>query len=207
MKVILKERVPSLGNVGEIVNVSAGYARNFLIPGEKAVVADEGNKAQLDHFNKMLAKKVADERNAAVATKGKLDGLTLELIKKVGSNGRLFGTVTTQELSKILEDKGINVERRLMMLDQPIKTTGTFNVTTKLFQDVEANFTVKVEMDPKQAEEMKKKQEAAEKRAAEKKAKAKEAAEKGEEASEEKAEVELTEEQKLNAEADKLLRS
>jgi len=205
MKVILTEKVSSLGNVGEVVNVSAGHARNFLIPNNKAVLADESNKAQMNHYNKMLAKKVGEEKSAAEGLKGKLEGLKLDLIKKVGSNGKLFGAVTTTELSKILADKGIEVEKRVLSVDNPIKAVGTYSVKAKLFSGVEAEFSVKVDMDPKQAEEIRLKAEAAEKK---KKAKA----EAGEtEGSEENAEAEekqpLTDEQKLAKEADELLRS
>lgn len=205
MKVILTEKVSSLGNVGEVVNVSAGHARNFLIPNNKAVLADESNKAQMNHYNKMLAKKVGEEKSAAESLKGKLEGLKLDLIKKVGSNGKLFGAVTTTELSKILADKGIEVEKRVLSVDNPIKAVGAYTVKAKLFSGVEAEFSVKVDMDPKQAEEIRLKAEAAAKK---KQAKA----EAGEtEGSEENAEAEekqpLTDEQKLAKEADELLRS
>lgn len=208
MKVILTDKVASLGNVGEVVNVSAGYARNFLIPNSKAVLADESNSAQMNHYNKMLAKKMEAQKADAQAVAKKLDGLKIELIKKVGANGKLFGTVTTVELSKELAAKGIEVERRILSVDNPIKAVGSYTVTAKLFSGVEANFSVKVEMDPKQAEELKAKAEAAAKK---KKAKA-EAAEAGEGSAEgESAEGEekqpLTDEQKLAKEADELLRS
>jgi len=207
MKVILTDKVASLGNIGEVVNVSAGYARNFLIPHSKAVLADESNSAQMKHYNKMLSKKMDEQKAEAEAVAKKINGTKLDLIKKVGSNGRLFGTVTTVELSKELEAKGISVERRILSVDNPIKSVGSYVVTAKLFAGVEAQFTVNVDMDPKQAEEMKAKAEAAAKR---KKAKA-EAAEAGEGEEGESAEAEekqpLTEEQKLAKEADELLRS
>lgn len=207
MKVILTERVSSLGNVGEVVNVSAGYARNFLIPGNKAVLADESNKAQMEHYQRMLGKAVAADKAAAEAVKKQLDGLQLELIKKVGGNGKLFGAVTTSELSTILAGKGIEVEKRVITLETPIKATGLFNAKAKLFSGVESEFTVKVDMDPAQAEELKKKAELA---AAKKKAKAEasdaEGASEGETAQAEENQP-LTDEQKLAKEADELLRS
>jgi large subunit ribosomal protein L9 len=151
-----------------------------------------------------------EQKSEAQAVAKKLNGTKLELIKKVGSNGRLFGTVTTVELSKELAAKGIEVERRILSVDNPIKSVGTYTVTAKLFTDVEANFTVKVDMDPKQAEEIKAKAEAAAKK---KKAKA-EAAEAGEgaegaegESAEGEEKQPLTDEQKLAKEADELLRS
>ncbi len=205
MKVILTEKVSTLGSVGEIVNVKPGYARNFLIPNSKAIVADQSNQAQLNHMDKMLAKKVTEEKTSAESIKAKLDGLSLELIKKVGASGKLFGTVTTNDLSKELAAKDIVIERRLLVVDKPIKALGTYSIKAKLFKDVEANFTVKVEIDPAQAEELKKKAQQAAKKKKEMEAKAKE--EEGKEKTEEAQPQELTEEQKLAKEAAELLKS
>lgn len=168
MKVILTDKVKSLGNIGEIVNVSQGFARNYLIPNKLAKLADEGNAKQMADYQKMLAKKVAEEKAAAEELAKKVSGITVSLVKKIGGNGRLFGTVTNSELSRELEKQGAIVERRLINVDTPIKTLGEYEMTAKLFKGVEATFKVKVEIDPKQAEEMKKKQEAAAKKAAKK---------------------------------------
>lgn len=204
MKVILTEKVPTLGNIGEIVNVSAGHARNYLVPNGLAMVADDSNKKLLVAQQKSLAKKVAAQRAEAVETKKKIEGVTIELIKKVGASGKLFGTVTTAELSKELETRGIVVERRLINLEAPIKSLGVFSVKAKVFQDVEATFKVKVSIDPKQAEELKVAQEEALKAAEARKKAAAEAKEAGLDAA---PAAELTEEQRLKAEVDKLLRS
>ena len=171
MKVILTDKVKSLGTIGEIVNVSAGYARNFLFPRQLAVLADEKNSNVLKDKQKALAKKVAAEKDAALDIKKKIEGLTVELIKKVGTNGRLFGAVTTQEIAKELEKHGVHLERRLLQVDGSIKTLGTFDVKAKIFHDVVANFKVKVAIDAAMAEELKKQQEEAQRRNAEKKAK------------------------------------
>ena len=160
MKVILTDKVRSLGNIGEVVNVSQGFARNYLIPKSLAKLADEGNSKQMADYQKMLAKKVAEEKAAAEELAKKVSGITVSLIKKVGGNGRLFGTVTNSELAKELEAQGVSVERRLITIENPIKTLGEFEITAKLFKGIEANFKVKVEIDPKQAEEMKARQEA-----------------------------------------------
>ncbi len=204
MKVILTEKVPALGNIGEIVNVSAGHARNYLVPNGFAMVADEGNKNQLAAQQKSLAKKIKGQKDAALELKKKVEGTTIELIKKVGASGKLFGTVTTAELSKELENRGLAVERRLIHLESPIKGLGTFNAKAKIFQDVEATFKVKVAIDPKQAEELKKNQEEALKAAEARKKAAAEAKAAGETAT---PAAEMTEEQRLKAEVDKLLRS
>lgn len=177
MKVILTERVKTLGNIGEIVNVSQGFARNYLIPNSLAKFADEGNSKQMEDYQKMLAKKVAEEKAAAEDLAKKVSGITVSLVKKIGGNGRLFGTVTNSELSKELEKQGVTVERRLITIEDPIKTLGEYEITAKLFKGVDATFKVKVEIDPKQAEEMKKKQEAAAKKKAAKKEAAEEATE------------------------------
>lgn len=182
MKVILTEKVPALGSVGELVNVSPGYGRNYLIPNRKAVIADEGNKKQAEHHRRALAKKVEEEKTAATDLKKAVDGTVLTMIKKVGGNGNLFGTVTSTEVSKALKELGHEVEKRIISFVTPIKTLGEFEVRAKLFSDVIAEFKVKVEIDPKQAEELKKKQEAAERAAIKRKEKAAEAAAAGEDA-------------------------
>ncbi len=173
MKVILTERVKSLGSVGETVNVSQGYGRNFLIPNKLAVLADESNSKQIADHEKRLAKKVAEEKAAAEAIAKKLGGVVVTLTKKVGGNGSLFGTVTNTELAKELEKSDIHLERRMITIDTPIKTTGTFDISAKIFKGVEGVFKVKVEVDPVQAEEMKKKQAAAAAKKAAKKEEAK----------------------------------
>lgn len=172
MKVILTEKVKALGMIGEIVNVSAGYARNFLFPRKLAVLADEKNSNMIADKQKALAKKVAAEKAVAEEAKKKIEGITLELIKKVGSNGRLFGAVTNQEIASELEKKGISIERRQIIIEGSIKALGTYDVKARLFQDVVANFKVKVAIDAAMAEELRKQQEEAQRRNAEKKAKA-----------------------------------
>lgn len=208
MKVILTEKVPTLGNVGEIVNISAGYARNFVIPNKLGVIADAGNEKALVNQQRALAKKVAEQKSDAQAIKTKIDGLSLEFVKKAGANGKLFGAITTLDLSHELKAKGVEVERRLITVNNAMKTLGNFTAKVKLFQGVEAEFKIKVSMDPTQAEELKVKQAAAEKRKEEKAAAAVLAAENGE--TTEKAEtatVEETEDQRLTAQANAILRS
>ena len=202
MKVVLLDNVKSVGNVGDIVNVSPGHARNFLVPNGLALIADEGNQKSVEQQRKMLAKKVSEHKAAAELVQGKIEGTVLEFVKKVGQNGKLFGSITTKELADELGTKGIEVERRHLTASQPIKSVGTFDVKANLFEGVAANFQVKVVMDPEQAEEMKRKQAAAEKRAAEKKAKA---AEGKEETQEE--ETTSSEDKTLDDEVNEILRS
>ena len=191
MKVILTDKVKSLGSVGEIVNVSEGYARNFLIPNRSAILADESNSKQMEDYQKMLSKKVEAEKAEAEAIAKQLKDVKLTIIKKVGGNGSLFGTVTSNELANALQAQDINVEKRQINIDQAIKTLGEYEIKATLFKGVDATFNISVEIDPKQAEELKKKEELA---AAAKKAKAERAeAEKAEAQSEDsKEEVEAT---------------
>lgn len=171
MKVILLEKVKNLGNIGQIVQVAEGFARNFLLPRKFALVADGKNSNVLKDRQKALGKKIQAEQAGAVAIKGKLEGLTIEIIKKVGQNGKMFGSVTTQDVSKELETKGIAVERRLITIEGSAKNLGTFDCKARLFgNDVVANFKIKVMIDPAQAEELKKQQAEAAKRNADKKA-------------------------------------
>jgi len=172
MKVILVEKVKALGTIGDIVNVSAGFARNFLFPRKLALVADEKNSNVLKDRQKALAKKISAEKGEAEALKKKLEGTTIELIKKVGANGRLFGAVTTTEIAKELDSKGIHIERRQLAIEGSVKSLGTYEVKAKLFEGVVATFNLKVAIDAAMAEQLKKEQAEAQKRNAEKKAKA-----------------------------------
>lgn len=177
MKVILTEKVPALGNVGEIVKVSAGHARNYLVPRKLAVIADEGQKKMVDNHLKRLEKKIAEEKKTSTDLKGKLDKLSIEMIKKVGGNGKLFGSITSMELVKELEKQGLSVEKRMIHIENPIKQLGQYEIKVKLMTGIEAKFKVKVTMDEKQAQEFKEKEMKALK---EKKNKAAKKAEEGE---------------------------
>lgn len=172
MKVILIEKVKALGTIGEIVNVSAGFARNYLYPNKLAILADEKNSNVMKDKQKALAKKIGAEKDIALALKKKIEGVTVELIKKVGTNGRLFGAVTTQDIAKELERQGIAIERRLLSIEGSVKSLGTYDVKAKLFNDVTATFKLKVAIDAAMAEELRKQQADAQKRNADKKAKA-----------------------------------
>jgi len=165
MKVILKENVKALGNIGEVVNVSAGFARNFLVPRKLALISTTaGAKAATDH-QKMLGKKIQVAKTAAQEVQKKLQAVSMVLIRKVGANGKLFGSITTVELAEDLAKLGFQVDRRQISLDRPIKQLGQYEARVKIFTDVEAVFNIKVEIDPVQAEELKKQQlEAAERK-------------------------------------------
>jgi large subunit ribosomal protein L9 len=171
MKVILTERVKSLGNTGEIVKVAEGFGRNYLIPRRLAVLADAASEAQVKNQQKSLMKKLDKEKNEAEVLAKKINGVNLEFSKVVGGSGKLFGTITNAELSNALLEKGFEVERRLIHVEIPIKALGTFEAKAKLFHNVVATFNVKVSMDAAQALELKEKHEMALKNKKEKKTK------------------------------------
>jgi large subunit ribosomal protein L9 len=203
MKVILTKKVPALGNIGEMVNVSVGHARNYLFPNSFAVLADDKNKKALENQKRSLAKKINAEKSEASTLKAKIDGIQLEFVKRVGPNGKLFGSITSNDLSDELGKKGLEVERRLIQITNPIKSLGNFSVKVKLFMDVEAKFQVKVVIDPEQAEEIKAQQAAAEKRKKEAALAAKEAAEN---APTDAVAQEIDEDERLKRETNALLR-
>jgi large subunit ribosomal protein L9 len=164
MKVILIENVKTLGNIGEIVNVTTGYARNFLFPRKLAILADKGNKRVVEDTQRRIARKVDLAKNAAIELKAKIDKVSLEFIKRVAANGKLFGSVSTTDLTKELEKLGIVVEKRLLHTETAMKALGDYSVKARLFPGVDASFSVKIVIDPKQIEELKLAQEEAIKR-------------------------------------------
>lgn len=171
MKVLLKENVKSLGNMGEVVNVSPGFARNFLVPRKLAIIADSAGAKGAQAQQKMLAKKIDEARRLAVDLSKKINAVSMAFVRKVGANSKLFGSITTLEISDELNKLGFQVDRKQITLDRPIKQLGQYEAKVKVFTEVEAKFSIKVEIDPIQAEELKKQQkEAAEKKKKEAKA-------------------------------------
>jgi len=140
MQLILREDVPSLGKAGEVVKVRDGYGRNFLLPQKKAVLADANNmkavEAQKKHIEAQRAKNLEKASEAA----GKINGLELTITRAVGSNDRLFGSVTKIEISAALREKGIQIDKHLIELEAPIKTIGTYDVGVKLHPETKASF-------------------------------------------------------------------
>ena len=140
MQLILREDVPSLGKAGEVVKVRDGYGRNFLLPQKKAVLADANNmkavEAQKKHIEAQRSKNLEKASEAA----GKINGLEITITRAVGSNDRLFGSVTKIEISAALREKGIQIDKHLIELEAPIKTIGTYDVGVKLHPETKASF-------------------------------------------------------------------
>jgi large subunit ribosomal protein L9 len=142
MKIILRENVEHLGTVGEIVNVRDGYARNFLIPRGSAYYASPKAIRILDGEKKQYEARMSKLKTEAEILAAKLTETQVSIAMQVGEEGRLFGSVTNQMIAQELADKGFNIDRRLIMLDEPIKSIGEFEVKIKLHTDVHAPLKV-----------------------------------------------------------------
>jgi len=154
MKVILTQKVPGVGNIGDFVSVTVGFARNYLFPQKKALLADEKNKKVLAHHERALVKKMQDEKGKALSLKNDLEKISIEIFKRVGGNGTIFGSVTNAEISAALQEKGVSLEKRLISLAAPLKKLGDHVVMVKLFKEVEAGLKVCVKMDAAQVLEL-----------------------------------------------------
>lgn len=145
MEVILREEVPNLGAIGEIVRVKPGYARNYLLPRGLAAVADRRNVGLLEHQKRMLAEKRERDRKAAESLAQKLANLRLMLKARAGEEGKLFGSVTNLDVERKLVELGFAVERRRIRLEEPIKALGEYTVPIHLGSGVDSHVTVVVE--------------------------------------------------------------
>ena len=145
MQVILLDKVVNLGNLGEIVKVKDGYARNFLIPSGRARRATEAAKAEFEARRAELEKQAAEKLAAAQALGEKLSGLTVKLTQKAGVDGRLFGSVTNHDIADELKKQGFDVHKSQVRLPNgPIKVVGDNTVQVSLHTDVDAEITVSV---------------------------------------------------------------
>ena len=144
MKVVLTQDVKSLGKKGEMVNVADGHARNFLFPRKLAVEANAQAMAELKNREAAAQHKIKVETDAAKAAAAKLDGQTVKLIAKAGSQGRLFGSVTAKEVAQALrKELGVEVDRRKITIED-IKNFGTYEAEIKLYSGISAKFFVMV---------------------------------------------------------------
>jgi len=136
MKVILRKDVDKLGSIGDIINVKTGYARNFLIPRNLAYFASEGALKKLSIEKKQYAKVLEQEKSDAQTLSAKLAEIQVSIPMKVGEEGKLYGSVTAQMIADELLVHKIKIDRRSILIDEPIKSLGVFDVKVKLHQDV-----------------------------------------------------------------------
>ena len=142
MKVILRQNTEGLGQIGEVVDVKDGYARNFLIPRKLAYAALKGNVKALEEEKKTLSKKREQELTAAEALAAELEKVSVTIPVQVGEEDKIFGSVTTQMISDALKEKGHEIDKRKIEIDEPIKALGIYGVSIKLHPSVNAKIKV-----------------------------------------------------------------
>jgi len=144
MQVILRDDVPNLGRPGDVVKVRPGYARNFLLPRNLAVEANPKNLRAFEHQKRLALLRREAKRNEALKVKDRLEQVTIELTARAGEGGKLFGSVTNIDIERALGSKGIAIDRRRIILAEPIKELGEFVVPVRVDADVEASLKLKV---------------------------------------------------------------
>ena len=144
MKVILKQNVPSLGKTGDLIKVNDGYGRNFLIPKGLAIDANEKNIKTFEHEKKNIMQKAEKEHKTAQDLATKLANVTITFARKVGDQGKIFGSVTTKDIEAALQEKGYDINRKMIVHhhDEHIKSLGEFKVKIKLTHEVETEIKI-----------------------------------------------------------------
>jgi large subunit ribosomal protein L9 len=142
MKVILRQDIDNLGEMGDVVDVKNGYARNYLVPREMVYYASEGAMKKLEVEKKQYVKRMAKEKEVAAEIAEKMADLQISIAMKVGEEGRLYGSVTPQMIAQELKLRGFDVDRRDIIIEDPIKSLGVFDVKAKLHPEVSATLKV-----------------------------------------------------------------
>jgi len=142
MQVILLEDIPSLGKIGDMVKVSDGYGRNYLIPKKKAVFATEKNLKALQHEKSLVQQRLGKMKKDAAKMVQEIEKLSCTFAKNVGESGKLFGSVTSMEIEAFLKENGLDVDRKKILLEEPIKNLGIYTVAIKLQPEVTAHLKV-----------------------------------------------------------------
>jgi len=144
MEVILREDIPNLGKIGEVVRVRDGFARNYLLPRGLVLVANKRNLKTFQHQKKMVADQKQRFLRQAQSVSNELAGVSLTIPMRTGEEGKLFGSVTNIQIEKALKAKGLDVDRRKIHLDEPIKTLGDFEVPVRLTAELTVPLKVSV---------------------------------------------------------------
>ncbi len=152
MDVVLLERVAKLGQMGEVVSVKDGYARNFLLPQGKALRATSDNIKRFEENRAQLETRNLELKKEAEAVAAKLDGQAFVVIRSASDGGALYGSVTTRDVAEAATEGGFSVDRRQIVLDQPIKELGLHSLTVSLHPEVDATITINVARSPEEAE-------------------------------------------------------
>jgi large subunit ribosomal protein L9 len=144
MEVILREHVENLGRRGDVVKVAAGYARNYLLPRKLALLVSDQNRQQIERERKVADARELQERQDAEAVAIKLAAAEVVMARRVGEHDALYGSVTSADIADALTSQGFHVEKRKIVLAEPIKQVGEFEVTVKIHHDVQGHVKVKV---------------------------------------------------------------
>jgi large subunit ribosomal protein L9 len=142
MQLILKEDIHNLGKAGELVNVKPGFGRNYLLPQGKAMLASEKNVAQLEHERKLIAARNAKLRKDAQSIADRVQQTEVSIARQVGAEDKIFGSVTTRDIEEALAEKGVKIDRRKIVLAEPIKSLGVYTLDVKLSPEVVAKLKV-----------------------------------------------------------------
>ena len=144
VQLILREDVHRLGEAGDLVSVKPGYARNYLVPQGKAILATAGRVKELDHQKRVISERLAKEVADLEAVKQRMASVVLEFSAQAGDEGKLFGSITAQQIGEQLAEKGFEIDRRKIELDEPIKALGEHEVPVKLRSEMVAQVKVVV---------------------------------------------------------------
>jgi large subunit ribosomal protein L9 len=151
MQVILLERIGRLGQMGDVVTVKDGFARNFLLPQGKALRATKANRERFERERAQLEARNLELKSEAEAVAGKLAGQSFIVIRQAGDTGQLYGSVSTRDIAEAVTEGGFSIERRQVMLDRPIKALGLHEVRIQLHGEVEPHVTINVARSPDEA--------------------------------------------------------
>src|SRR5882672_2226876 len=144
MEIILREHVEHLGERGEIVKVSNGYARNYLLPRKLALPATEGNRKHVERERRKMDTREAEEKSQAEAIAARLAAIDIRIARRVGDTEQLYGSVTAADITEFLKGKGFEIDRRKLILPEAIKSIGEYDVPLKLHREVTVPLKVKV---------------------------------------------------------------
>ena len=144
MRIILKETIESLGIIGSEVNVADGYARNYLLPKNKAVPATPQNRKMMEQERAKFEIQIAKEKGLAEEMAKRLEGVVCKIVAKVSEEDRLYGSVSTRNIAEALAAQGIEIEKKMILLNESIKNIGTFSIPIRVYKDVEPEIIVEV---------------------------------------------------------------
>lgn len=152
MDVILLERIEKLGQMGDVVSVKPGFARNYLLPQGRALRATDGNRAQFDQQRAQLEAENLERKSEAEAVAAKMEGLTVVLIRQAGDAGQLYGSVSARDVADAVTSNGVTIKRSQVVLEKPIKTIGLHSVRVELHGEVIISITANVARSKDEAE-------------------------------------------------------